>query len=101
MFSDRIIFSCPNANCHEPIMTGACKEECWRRYRGESKKKDSDYAYWEHRAKYNDYLWVECSHCGFRIENYKAVKCGSSSTDYVDVNYKFCPMCGKEMRVHK
>ena len=56
-------------------------------------------AYWKPRAEFNDYLWAECSNCGFRVEAYKAVYTGISSTDYTSVKYKFCPMCGKSMRV--
>ena len=100
MYNGRIIYNCPNANCYHPINTGKCLDECWRRYRG-NPEKNCDTAYWEHRAKYNDYLWVECSHCGFRVENYKAVVFDGSDTKFSDVKYKFCPICGKEMRVHK
>lgn len=100
MLSDRIIYSCNNANCHEPIDTGRCKEECWRRYREEKKTNTEDkFAYWEHRAKHNDYLWVQCSNCGFRVENYTAVVLDGCDTKFKDVKYKFCPICGKEMRV--
>ena len=60
---------------------------------------DSPYAYWLHRGRYNDYIWCECSYCGFWVEAYKAVETQRSSTDYVNVRYKFCPICGKEMRV--
>lgn len=56
-------------------------------------------AYWKNRAYRNDFIWAECSNCGFIVENYKAVKLGKSSSDYVGVKYKFCPICGKEMRV--
>mgnify|MGYP007037159554 CR=1 FL=1 len=59
----------------------------------------SNHAYWRHRGAHKDFLWCECSNCGFRVEAYKAVSTGRSSTDYVGVKYKYCPMCGKEMRV--
>lgn len=102
MLSDRIIYNCPNAACHEPIDTGRCKEECWRRYRGEKKPvAEENFAYWEHRAKHNDYLWVQCSNCGFRVENYTAVILDGCDTKFKDVKYRFCPICGKEMRVRK
>lgn len=57
-------------------------------------------AYWEPRAYVKDYLWAECSNCNFRVEAYKAVYVGVSSVDYVATKYKFCPICGKSMRVH-
>lgn len=50
--------------------------------------------YWKTRQAYNDYLWVECSNCGFRVENYNAVKTGVSSTDIVEIRWHFCPKCG-------
>ena len=100
MLSDRIIYDCNNANCTVPMTTGACLHQCWVRYRGKPKK-ENNIAYWEHRAKHNDYLWVECSNCRFRIENYVAVVLAGCDTEFSDVKYKFCPMCGKEMRVHK
>lgn len=67
---------------------------------GELFMTENNIAYWEHRAKHNDYLWVECSNCGFRIENYKAVVLDGSDTKFSEVKYKFCPICGKEMGVH-
>ena len=60
---------------------------------------ESPYAYWLHRARYNDYIWCECSNCGFWVEHYKAVVTKGCDTNFVDVKYKFCPICGKEMRV--
>ena len=56
-------------------------------------------AKWKNRAQYNDYLWTECSNCGFRVENYKAVKMGKSSLEYIDCIWKYCPKCGSEMTV--
>lgn len=53
----------------------------------------------ENRAEHNDYLWAECSNCGFRVENYKAVKTGRSSTEYTNPIWKYCPKCGAEMSV--
>ena len=50
--------------------------------------------YWNTREAHNDYLWVECSECGYRVENYVAVKTGVSSTDIVEVRWHFCPKCG-------
>ena len=56
-------------------------------------------AYWLHRGQYNDYIWVECSKCGFRVENYKAVKLGISDMDLKEAKYHYCPICGSRMRV--
>ena len=55
------------------------------------------HAYWKTREEYNDYLWVECSNCGFRVENYKAVKTGMSSTDIVGNKWNACPACCARM----
>lgn len=57
------------------------------------------WAKWQHRAEHNDYLWAECSNCGFRVENYKAVEVGKSSTEYVSVKYRRCPQCEAKMKV--
>lgn len=54
---------------------------------------------WKNRAEYNDHLWTECSECGFKVENYKAVNTGYSSDDYVGVKYKYCPICGTRMSI--
>ena len=56
-------------------------------------------AKWKNRIEYKDYLWAECSNCGFRVENYKAVETGRSSTEYIEAIWKFCPICGSEMSV--
>lgn len=56
-------------------------------------------AFWQDRAAYNDFLWSECSNCGFQVEHYKAVETGRSSTDYTRPKYGFCPKCGKPMAV--
>lgn len=56
-------------------------------------------AKWKNRIEYKDYLWAECSNCGFRAENYKVVKTGRSSTEYIEAIWKFCPICGSEMSV--
>lgn len=92
-----VVPGCPHANCRHLLYTGKCLDECLKRYRNELGINNR--AKWLHRGKYNDFLWCECSNCGFRVENYTAVVCGKSSTDYVDVKYKFCPMCGKAMEV--
>ena len=52
---------------------------------------------WKNRAHLNDHLWAECSNCGFRQENYKVVKLGRSSDDYVGVRWHYCPNCGAKM----
>lgn len=97
MRNGEVIYDCPNALCTLPLYTGKCSKECLARYYNTT---NSNYAYWEHRAKHNDHLWVECSNCGFRVENYKAVVLDKCDTKFSDVKYKFCPICGKEMRVH-
>lgn len=56
-------------------------------------------AKWKNRADKKDYLFAECSNCGYMIEAYTAVESGKNSTDYVGVKYRFCPMCGAEMTV--
>lgn len=58
-------------------------------------------ATWNNCTKENDYLWAECSCCKFRIEAYKAVIRGKSSSDYIGVNnnYQYCPRCGSYMQV--
>lgn len=55
------------------------------------------HAHWKTREEYNDYLWVECSNCGFRVENYKAVKTGMSSTDIIGNKWNACPVCCARM----
>jgi hydrogenase maturation factor HypF (carbamoyltransferase family) len=79
------------------LYAGSCSKYCFDRRAKEDK---TNIAYWEHRAKHNDYILVECSNCGFRIENYKAVVLDRCDTKFSDVKYKFCKICGKEMRVH-
>lgn len=54
-------------------------------------------ATWKHRGDKNDFLWAECSNCGWRVENYKAVEIGVSSTDYIGIKYKRCPKCEAKM----
>lgn len=100
------IMECPRwAFCSTPLYTGRCSKICFELRDKYSKAymhtEINRIAYWEHRAKHNDYLWVECSNCGFRVENYKAVVLDRSDTKFSDVKYKFCPICGKEMGVHK
>ena len=92
------ILNCPNYGvCPTPLYTGSCSKHC---FEIKDKEDKTNIAYWEHRAKHNDYLWVECSNCGFRVENYKAVVLDRCDTKFSNVKYKFCPICGKEMRVH-
>ena len=52
---------------------------------------------WKDRAYLNDYIWAECSNCGFIEENIKVVKLGCSSTDFVGVKWYYCPKCGAKM----
>lgn len=94
--SHEVVSDCRHANCRHLLDTGKCLDECLKRYRSEL---GINKAKWKHRGAYNDFIWAECSNCGFRVENYKAVKTGHSDTDYVEVKYKFCPMCGKPMEV--
>lgn len=95
--SHEVILSCPHYTfCSYYLYVGSCKQECLNK---RAKELGNAVAKWKHRAANNDFLWCECSNCGFRVENYVAVVCGKSSTDYVDVKYKFCPMCGKPMGV--
>jgi hypothetical protein len=91
---NEIIHDCHNADCHEPIVNGKCKKTCWDRYLDKP-----NFAKWKNRAAYNDFLWVECSNCGFRVKNYKAVRMSQSNRKYDEAIYKFCPMCGKPMEV--
>lgn len=95
------ITDCPKwATCSTPTYTGRCSKICFElKNKYEKLYNSCNIAYWRHRAKYNDYIWCECSNCGFRVENYKAVVMNKSDTDYKEVKYKFCPMCGKEMHV--
>jgi hypothetical protein len=92
-----VVPNCQHANCHHLLYTGKCLNECLKRYHAEVGA--GNYAFWRHRGAHNDYLWAECSNCGFRVEAYKAVISEGSDTNYVGVKYKFCPMCGKEMKV--
>lgn len=52
---------------------------------------------WKTREARNDYLWVECSNCGFTVENYKAVELGRSSIDVVGYKWHACPKCAAKM----
>lgn len=54
-------------------------------------------AKWKTREACNDFLWVECSNCGFLVENYKAIKIGRSSTDVVGYKWHSCPKCSAKM----
>lgn len=54
---------------------------------------------WKNRAEHNDYIWSECSECGFIEEAWKTVNCGIRDSDYVSVKWNFCPKCGAIMRV--
>lgn len=97
----KYILDCPRwPFCSTPVYTSHCSDICFK-----MKAKYADLfsrvstARWKNRAEHNDFLWAECSNCGFCIENYKAVKVSASSTKYEDVIYRFCPMCGKLMEV--
>lgn len=58
-------------------------------------------AMWLTREHRNDYLWVECSNCGFLVENYNAVELGISSTDIKGYKWHACPKCTAKMRMPK
>lgn len=93
-----VISSCPHYTfCTYLLYTGSCMKECFKRR--DKELGANKHAFWRHRGADNDFLWVECSNCGFRVENYKAVVFDGSDTKFKDVKYKFCPICGKEMRV--
>lgn len=92
-----IVPDCKLANCRHLIDTGKCLDECLKRYRAELGLRAE--AKWKHRAEHNDFIWAECSNCGFREETRKVVYKGCSDTEYVDVKWKYCPMCGKSMGV--
>ena len=83
----------------DELVINACRKHKCPLLGKEVLTEDSPYAYWLHRARYNDYIWCECSNCGFWVEHYKAVVTQGCDTNFVDVKYKFCPICGKEMRV--
>jgi DNA-directed RNA polymerase subunit RPC12/RpoP len=59
------------------------------------------YAQWKTREARNDYLWVECSNCGFIVENYIAVdmKGGNRSENITGYKYHACPKCEAKMRM--
>lgn len=69
-------------------------------HRGETKKIGTVETFWRPRDYMGDFVNCECSHCGFVIRAVQAVEFGSSSTDYADVKYQFCPKCGNRM-AHK
>lgn len=58
-------------------------------------------AYWKSRKDRNDFTWVECSNCGFLIENYKALEIGNGSNGELGktVGYRWhaCPKCAARM----
>ena len=100
MKKSNLITDCPHFFlCATAHYTGKCAKQCFDKYHKELGIKPTVTARWKHRAEHNDFLWAECSNCGFRVEAYKAVKAGKSSTDYTEVKYNFCPNCGKPMEV--
>lgn len=82
--------------CTYALYVGKCQKACLEKYR---KAMSGSKTVWKSRAYANDFIWAECSNCGFRVEASNAVVLGKSSSDFVDVKYKFCPMCGKPMEV--
>ena len=94
------LLDCPRwAFCATPSYTGRCSKICFDLRDKYEKACKTSSAKWKNRAEYNDFIWAECSNCGFRVENYKAVKMTKSDREYDEVIYKFCPMCGKPMEV--
>jgi predicted nucleic-acid-binding Zn-ribbon protein len=82
------------------MYTGRCSKICFElKAKYDLLHTELKTAVWQNRAEHNDFLWAECSNCGFTIENYKAVKSTKSSTVYDEVIYKYCPMCGRRMGV--
>lgn len=92
-----IVPRCKLAPCAYLLFTGKCLNECLKIYHAELGIKGE--ARWKPRAKHNDFIWAECSNCGFREEARKVVQKGESDTDYIRAKYMFCPMCGKSMGV--
>lgn len=64
-----------------------------------SKEEDPKIAYWVPETM-TPRARAMCTNCGFKIEPIHAVETGWSNVEYVNVKYKYCPMCGYEMRVH-
>ena len=95
MSRGRVIYNCPHALCTTPLYTGECRQDCLDRYYG----KASDTAKWKHRAEHNDFIFAECSNCGFMEEAWKVVKKGGDDRTYIKAKWKYCPMCGKPMEV--
>jgi len=62
-------------------------------------------ATWKSRKDRNDFTWVECSNCGFLIENYKALEIGNGSNGELGkvVGYRWhaCPKCTAKMIFNK
>ena len=58
-------------------------------------------AQWKTREARNDYIWVECSNCGFLVENYKAVETSRSSIDVIGYKWHACPKCTAKMTISK
>ena len=56
-------------------------------------------ATWNNRAYVNDHSFVECSHCGHKEPNYRAVKIGNDSDTYTEVLLHYCPKCGCHMKL--
>ena len=99
MKKSNLITDCPHFFlCGTAHYTGKCAKQCFDKYHKELGIKPTT-ARWKHRAEHNDFIWAECSNCGFREEAWKVVHIGRSDREYVGVKYKFCPMCGKPMGV--
>ena len=58
-------------------------------------------AHWKTKEDKNDFLWVECSNCGFSVKNYEALKVGDGTdgplAKVIGYNYHACPKCTAKM----
>ena len=55
------------------------------------------FAYWKTREAQKDTLWMECSSCGYKLENFRAVILGDKPTDIKGVRCHVCPNCEARM----
>jgi hypothetical protein len=93
-----IIYECEHYSiCTYPLYVGKCQKACLDKR--DKMLSGTVGAKWKNWAVHKDFHWAECSNCGFRVESHKAVRLDASGTEYTEVIYKFCPMCGKPMEV--
>ena len=86
--------SCGHKRCSSCLLFRLAKEKVEQSAADVVKVK---HGRWKDRAYLNDYIWAECSNCGFIEENIKVVKLGCSSTDFVGIKWHYCPKCGTKM----